>query len=243
MPDSGKQLRLSDAFDTPERKRTYVRRLFSTIADRYDLITVLLSFGRDRGWKRLLVSRSGVQPGARALDLACGTGDIAFELARRGARTVGLDITLRMLQIAASKRDRGATLVFTAGDMASLPFGDGEFDVVTSGYGIRNVPLIEPALQEIRRVLRPGGVFLALDFNRPDNPLIRGIYLSYLTLVGSALGFILHRDPDTYRYIPESIRRYPGAARVCDLARAHGFRTCEWVPVLGGLMAIHVAKK
>ena len=166
MPDSGKQLRLSDAFDTPERKRTYVRRLFSTIADRYDLITVLLSFGRDRGWKRLLVSRSGVQPGARALDLACGTGDIAFELARRGARTVGLDITLRMLQIAASKRDRGAPLVFTAGDMASLPFGDGEFDVVTSGYGIRNVPLIEPALQEIRRVLRPGGVFLARDFNR-----------------------------------------------------------------------------
>lgn len=243
MPDSGKQLRLSDAFDTPERKRTYVRRLFSTIADRYDLITVLLSFGRDRGWKRLLVSRSGVQPGARALDLACGTGDIAFELARRGARTVGLDITLRMLQIAASKRDRGATLAFTAGDMASLPFGDGEFDVVTSGYGIRNVPLIEPALQEIRRVLRPGGLFLALDFNRPDNPLIRGIYLSYLTLVGSILGFILHRDPETYRYIPESIRRYPGAARICDLARALGFRKCEWVPILGGLMAIHIAKK
>lgn len=243
MPDSGKQIRLKDAFDTAERKRTYVRRLFSTIADRYDLITVLLSFGLDRGWKKRLLSFSGIQPGARALDLACGTGDIAFELARRGARTVGLDITFRMLQIAAAKRARMRPLWLTAGDMASLPFMAGQFDVVTSGYGIRNVPLIEPALQEIHRVLRPGGVFLALDFNRPGNRVVRGIYLGYLAVVGSVLGSLLHRDPDTYRYIPESIRRYPGAAGVCDMARAQGFTTCRWVPVLGGLMAIHIAKK
>lgn len=243
MADSGGRLRLRDAFDTAEHKRTYVRRLFSTIADRYDLITVLLSFGLDRGWKRRLVVRSGVQPGARALDLACGTGDIAFGLARCGARVVGLDITPRMLQIAASKRAGAVPLSLTAGDMMALPFIDARFDVVTSGYGIRNVPLIEPALQEIHRVLRPGGVFLALDFNRPQNAFLRWTYLSYLSLVGSALGLILHADADTYRYIPESIRRYPGAARVCDLARAEGFATCEWVPVLGGLMAIHIAKK
>ena len=94
---------------------------------------------------------------------------------------------------------------------------DEEFDVVTTGYGIRNVPDITGAIAEMRRVLKPGGALLSLDFNRPLNPLVRGIYLTYLTVVGSTLGLALHRDPDTYRYIPESIRRYPGAVEVNGL--------------------------
>jgi demethylmenaquinone methyltransferase/2-methoxy-6-polyprenyl-1,4-benzoquinol methylase len=232
---------LRSAFDTPDEKRRYVRRLFGTIADRYDLITVLLSCGMDRRWKRRLVALAPAGPGTRALDLACGTGDIAFALAQRGAKTTGLDITRRMLEIAAAKRTAPVALV--AGDMMSLPFADSQFDVVTAGYGIRNVPRIEPALAEIHRILRPGGVFLSLDFNRPASPGLRSIYLSYLTAVGSVLGYVLHRDPDTYRYIPESIRRYPGAEQVCRLARAHGFARCEWYPVLGGLMAIHRASR
>ena len=238
MPD----VRLRDAFDTAERKRTYVRGLFATIADRYDLITVLLSFGRDRHWKTRLGSLAGIRPGMRALDVACGTGDITFDLARRGARAVGLDVTHRMVQIAAAKRSPGSAR-FIVGDMMSLPFAQAQFDVITSGYGIRNVPAIEPALREISRTLRPGGLFLSLDFNRPSVGMVRFVYLSYLSLVGSLLGFALHRDPDTYRYIPESIRRYPGAERVCSLARENGFSSCEWHRVLGGLMAIHVAKK
>ena len=238
MPD----VRLHDAFETADRKRTYVRRLFATIADRYDLITVLLSFGRDRHWKTRLVSLAAIRPGMRALDVACGTGDITFDLARRGARAIGLDVTLRMVQIATGKPSPGFA-GFIVGDMMSLPFGDAQFDVITSGYGIRNVPAIEPALREISRTLRAGGVFLSLDFNRPSSPVVRFVYLGYLSLVGSILGFVLHRDPDTYRYIPESIRRYPGAERVCGLARENGFSSCEWQRVLGGLMAIHVAKK
>lgn len=228
------------ALDAPETKRPYVRRLFATIADRYDLITVLLSYGQDARWKRRLVAASGARPGLAALDLACGTGDIAFALADRGAGTVGLDITPRMLQLARARRP-GVPLV--AGDMMALPFASGSFDIVTTGYGIRNVPVIQPAVAEIARVLRPGGVLLSLDFNRPANPLVRGVYLGYLTVVGSALGFVLHRDPDTYRYIPESIKRYPGAAAVSDIVRRAGFASCEHVPVLGGLMAIHVARK
>jgi demethylmenaquinone methyltransferase/2-methoxy-6-polyprenyl-1,4-benzoquinol methylase len=238
MPD----VRLRDAFDTADRKRAYVRELFATIADRYDLITILLSFGRDRHWKNRLLSLAGIRPGAAALDVACGTGDITLALARRGARTVGLDVTLRMVQIAAAKPSPGAAR-FVVGDMMSLPFAGGQFDVITSGYGIRNVPSIEPALLEISRTLKPGGVFLSLDFNRPSSRAVRLIYLGYLSLVGSVLGLVLHRDPDTYRYIPESIRRYPGAERVCGLACANGFSSCEWHRVLGGLMAIHVAKK
>ena len=239
MPAPGDLPPLRDAFHTAGQKAVYVRRLFATIADRYDLITVLLSFGQDKRWKGRLVSMAGIAHGARALDLACGTGDIGFQLAAQGARTVGLDVTVRMLQLAQSKKTNGDRIAFVAGDMMALPFPDAHFDLVTSGYGIRNVPAIEPALDEIRRVLKPGGLFLSLDFNRPSNALLRSIYLAHLTVVGTVLGFALHRNPDTYRYIPESIRRYPGAQRVCGIAREQGFTQCEWFPVLGGLMAIH----
>jgi ubiquinone/menaquinone biosynthesis methyltransferase len=233
--------RLRDARATPDGKRRYVSRLFSTIADRYDLITVLLSYGRDRHWKHRLVSMASIDRSSAALDLACGTGDLAYALHARGARVVGLDLTPRMIELARSKAPAGARPAFLVGDMMALPFADGSFDLVTTGYGIRNVPTIGPALAEIRRVLRPGGVLLSLDFNRPSNLLMRSVYLAYLTVVGSTLGLILHGDPDTYRYIPESIRRYPGADGVCAIAKEQAFRSCEHCRVLGGLMAIHRA--
>ena len=235
---------LRSALSSPDSKGRYVRRLFSTIADRYDLITVLLSFGQDQRWKRRLVSLGGPLRDAQALDLACGTGDIAFALAAHGAHATGLDVTVRMLELARSKRAATRRHVrFVAGDMMALPFADAQFDVVTTGYGIRNVPVIQPALAEVRRVLRPGGVFLSLDFNRPRNYLVRSVYLAYLTLVGSALGAALHGDPDTYRYIPETIRRYPGAEAISEMLRREGFADAESLPVLGGLMAIHRARR
>ena len=234
---------LRAALSGADTKAPYVKRLFHTIADRYDLITRLLSFGRDRRWKLRLAGLAEVRAGTRALDLACGTGDIAYELARRGARVIGLDLTHRMLQLAQAKNAGARPVCFVAGDMMALPFPDASFDLVTTGYGIRNVPRIEPALAEIRRVLRSGGLLLSLDFDRPANPLVRAVYLGYLTIVGSALGWVLHRDPDTYRYIPESIRRYPGAAGVSAMLRRDGFADARVVPLLGGLMAINVAAK
>jgi demethylmenaquinone methyltransferase/2-methoxy-6-polyprenyl-1,4-benzoquinol methylase len=234
---------LGTALSSADSKAPYVRRLFHTIAGRYDLITRLLSFGRDRRWKSTLIALARVRPGIRALDLAAGTGDIAFGLAERGARVAALDITHRMLQIAAGKRPASAKVTFVTGDMMALPFPDTAFDLVTTGYGIRNVPSIEPAIAEIRRVLRPGGLLLSLDFDRPANPLVRAVYLGYLTVVGSALGWVLHRDPDTYRYIPESIRRYPGAAGVAAMLGRAGFSDSRVVPLLGGLMAINTARR
>ena len=150
---------------TPAGKRRFVRRLFATIADRYDLITVLLSYGQDRRWKARLADLAGVGAGERALDLACGTGDIAALLAARGARITGLDLTPRMIELARAKRLSGA--VFLVGDMMALPFPNNAFDLVTTGYGLRNVPEIAGALDEIHRVLKPGGRLLSLDFNRP----------------------------------------------------------------------------
>ena len=258
---------LRRTISTPEGKQRYVRRLFATIADRYDFITGFLSYGQDRRWKRRLVRLANLQPTDRVLDLACGTGDIVFSAAPRVRQAVGLDLTFRMLQLAqrreqaplkerptseAPLKERptradvghpfmGCHARFITGDMLALPLSDRAFSVVTVGYGLRNVPDLQQSLREIRRVLAPGGRLLSLDFNRPSNPIVRSAYLAYLTVVGSALGFALHRDPDTYRYIPESIRNYPGASGVKRMMEELGFSDVRVVPVLGGLMAIHVA--
>jgi ubiquinone/menaquinone biosynthesis methyltransferase len=241
--------KLRTAFASPDQKRRYVRTLFATIADRYDFITVILSFGRDRAWKRWLVREARIDAGDQVVDLACGTGDIAFAAAACGAAVTGLDITWRMIDLARAKashhhRDSGRPRpLFAVADMAALPLATASVDVVTTGYGLRNVPRLADAISEIARVLKPGGRFASLDFNRPRLALVRWPYLAYLTVVGAALGTLLHRDPDTYRYIPESVRRYPGAQGVADLLRRHGFDDVRVVPVLGGLMTIHVARR
>jgi demethylmenaquinone methyltransferase/2-methoxy-6-polyprenyl-1,4-benzoquinol methylase len=226
---------------TPTGKRRYVRGLFATIADRYDLITRLLSYGQDRRWKRRLVAMAAPASGLRALDLATGTGDIAFALTAAGADVVGLDVTPRMIELARAKAGGRLSPRFLVGDMLALPFPAHTFDLVTTGYGLRNVPDLALAIDEIRRVLKPGGRVLSLDFDRPQNALLRSVYLAYLSVVGGVVGWILHRDPDTYRYIPASISNYPGAAAVARLMVARGFTRASHHAVLGGLMAIHYA--
>jgi demethylmenaquinone methyltransferase/2-methoxy-6-polyprenyl-1,4-benzoquinol methylase len=255
--------KLRQAISTADGKQRYVRRLFATIADRYDFITGFLSYGQDRRWKRRLIDLAQLQSSDRVLDLACGTGDIVSAAAPKVERVVGLDVTHRMLQLAmrrslapeggshelANQAPAGIPVAsafrrkasFVTGDMLALPFPDRSFTVVTIGYGLRNVPDLQQSLREIRRVLVPDGRVLSLDFNRPSNPVVRTAYLSYLTVVGSALGYVLHRDPNTYRYIPESIRNYPGAAGVAHMMGQLGFTNVRVVRVLGGLMAIHAA--
>jgi ubiquinone/menaquinone biosynthesis methyltransferase len=236
-------LTLRASLSTPAGKRRYVRRLFATIADRYDFITRFLSYGQDRRWKERLVRLAGVSPGDRVLDLACGTGDILLRAAGGAKNAVGLDVTHRMLQLGRARATPRRNVEWLCGDMTALPLRAATFDVVTTGYGLRNVPDLGAAIAEIHRVLVSGGRLLSLDFDRPENPVVRAAYLAYLTLVGSGLGFALHRDPDTYRYIPESIRNYPGAYGVARMLEQHGFIDVRVVPVFGGLMAIHIAIK
>jgi demethylmenaquinone methyltransferase/2-methoxy-6-polyprenyl-1,4-benzoquinol methylase len=231
---------LDSAFVSPENKRRYVARLFSTIAPRYDLITRVLSYGQDGRWKRRLIREARISPRDVVVDLACGTGDIARLAAAGGSAVLGIDLTLDMLILAAP---RDARIRFAAGDMAALPLRAGSADVVTTGYGLRNVPDLDVAIAEIARVLRPGGRFLSLDFNRPESPTVRACFLAYLTAVGGALGWLLHRDPDTYRYIPASIRRYPGAAGVARKLVAQGFTDVRAIPLLFGLMTLHRATR
>ncbi|HXE79738.1 MAG TPA: ubiquinone/menaquinone biosynthesis methyltransferase [Vicinamibacterales bacterium] len=236
---------LRDRIRCPATKAPYVRRLFDTIAGRYDLVTRVLSYGQDRRWKRRLVAMAGPLEGRSAADLACGTGDIAALLSEAGAGPViGLDVVPRMIGLARARlAGRPADIRFVVGDMCDLPFPDASFDVVTTGYGLRNVPDLHRAVREAARVLRPGGIFLSLDFSRPQSFWLRSVYHGYLTAVGSLLGWVLHRDAETYRYIPESIRHYPGAPAVARILGRHGFVEARWHPVLGGLLAIHTARR
>ena len=213
---------LDRAFDSPEAKRRYNARLFTTIAARYDFITRLLSYGRDQAWKRDLIVRAGIAPGQRVLDLATGTGDLALAAAAEGAAVVGLDLAPRMVRLARAKPGAGAVR-FLVGDMTNLPLPPGSVDVVTTGYGLRNVPDLDRAIAEIARVLRPGGRFLSLDFEKPAHAGWRRAYFAYLRVVGATVGTLLHGDPDTYRYIPASLARYPGGEAVAGRLRAAGF--------------------
>jgi demethylmenaquinone methyltransferase/2-methoxy-6-polyprenyl-1,4-benzoquinol methylase len=214
-----------------------VERMFDRIAPVYDLMNRVMTAGLDQRWRKATV-RAVVQPGDRVLDAACGTGDLAVIAAKAGGNVTGLDFSERMLERA---RRKAPGLEWVRGDMLALPFPPASFDIVTTGYGLRNVPDLAAAIDEIGRVLAPGGQLLSLDFNRPSNAIVRGAYLAYLGIVGGALGWALHRDPDTYRYIPASIRQYPGADAVARMFEARGFRAVRSYRVLGGLMAIHHA--
>ncbi|HKG23598.1 MAG TPA: ubiquinone/menaquinone biosynthesis methyltransferase [Blastocatellia bacterium] len=239
------KLALKEHISSKEKKQTYVNRLFETIAPKYDFITVFLSYGMDRGWKRTLISMLELKGGESALDLACGTGDITFSLAERATRAVGLDITQGMLDIAERKRRELniENASFHRADIMHIPFPDGTFDCVTGGYALRNVPDVAGALAEIKRVLKPGGRFCSLDFGHPPNRAYRWLYLNYLIAVGSAVGLALHGDPDTYRYIPESLKLYPGQRGVCELMKKEGFANSGFQEFGGGIMAINYGMK
>ena len=236
---------LRSTISTPDGKRAYVRRLFATVADRYDFVTRFLSYGQDQRWKQRLIRLAAISASDCVLDLACGTGDLTSAAAPSAKLAVGVDVTHRMLQLARRRSASGAVAParYVAGDMLALPFANERFDVITVGYGLRNVADLPAALREIHRMLAPGGRFLSLDFNCPANPAVRAVYLAYLTVIGSVLGLALHRDADTYRYIPESIRLYQEGAGVRRMLEEAGLRDVQAAPVLGGLLVIHRARK
>jgi demethylmenaquinone methyltransferase/2-methoxy-6-polyprenyl-1,4-benzoquinol methylase len=216
-----------------------VRDLFGTIARRYDLINDVQSLGLHRLWKRRLVRFSGAGPGRQALDLCCGTGDVAFALARTGAAVTGADFSPAMLAVARARAQRQALPVeFLEGDALQLPFPDRRFDVVTISYGLRNLADFTAGVAEMRRVLRPGGRLVVLDFGKPANPLWRGVYFAYLRAAVPVFGRLFAGSADAYGYILESLRHYPGQHGVAELMRHQGFTGVQVVDLLGGAMGI-----
>jgi len=223
-----------------------VREMFSRIARRYDLVNDVMSVGLHRRWKRETV-RLAVDEArrpARVLDLCCGSGDLGF-LAEElgGARVTGADFTLPMLAVARQRRQaRRSRSTFVQADAMKLPFPDGSFDAVVVGYGLRNVADLAAALAEMRRVLAPGGRLAVLDFGKPDIPVVRALYSAYLRAAMPVIGWLFHGDADTYRYIPESLERYPAQRGVERMMREAGFADARHENRLFGAMGINLGE-
>jgi demethylmenaquinone methyltransferase/2-methoxy-6-polyprenyl-1,4-benzoquinol methylase len=226
---------------TPAEKTAAVGDIFRRVAPRYDLMNDLMSAGLHRRWKDRFVGLVRPRPGEVILDLAGGTGDIAFRLAARGARVTVADINPAMLAAGEARAARRGIegLTFVEANAEAMPFADASFDAVTIAFGIRNVTDVAAALADIRRVLRWGGRFFCLEFSTCEWPGFAAVYDLYSMRVVPRIGAAVARDADAYRYLVESIRRFPDMRAFARQIEAAGFGQVTATPILGGAVAIH----
>ena len=240
---------MSNAYYVPgDQRAAKVNDLFARIARRYDFLNDLQSFGLHRNWKRRVAKLATVAPGNRALDLCCGTGDLSFALARRGAETTGLDFSAQMLAVATQRQQASSklkiqNLKFIQGDAQQLPFPENSFDIVTVGYGLRNLTSWERGLDEMCRVARPGARLIVLDFGKPANALWRGLYFTHLKMSVPLMGWLFCGDASAYAYILESLKHYPAQLAVAEKMRQLKLTNVRVINLLGGAMAINYAEK
>jgi demethylmenaquinone methyltransferase/2-methoxy-6-polyprenyl-1,4-benzoquinol methylase len=226
-------------------KAGLVRQVFESVAPRYDLMNDLMSGGVHRLWKNTLVDRLNPRPGQRFLDVAGGTGDVAFRILRRqGAKpdVTVCDINAAMLAVGRDRAaDRGLLkgLTWTTGDAESLPFPDRSFDGYTIAFGLRNVTDIDKALREALRVLRPGGRFYCLEFSKVTSAPLGRVYDAYSSRALPFFGRLIAKDADSYRYLHESIRRFPPQRELARRMRQAGFANVAWHDMTLGVVALH----
>ncbi|HEX8449667.1 MAG TPA: class I SAM-dependent methyltransferase [Allosphingosinicella sp.] len=225
----------------PEEKTRRVGAVFSSVARRYDLMNDLMSGGLHRQWKDLFVRRVRPRTGETILDMAGGTGDVAFRLARGGARVMVADINPDMLEVgrqrAARRRIEG--LAWAVENAESVSFGDSAFDAYTIAFGIRNVTDIDSALRQAYRVLKIGGRFHCLEFSTTRWPGFASLYDVYSMRAVPRIGKAVAGDEESYRYLVESIRRFPPMEKFAEMIAKAGFAQVKAEPILGGLVAIH----
>ena len=226
---------------SPEEKTNRVGAVFSSVAKKYDVMNDAMSAGLHRLWKDQFVRRVKPQPGEQILDMAGGTGDIAFRMAARGASITVSDINQDMLDVGVERAmERGIDgLVWSRQNAEELSFPDRFFDAYTIAFGIRNVTRIDRALAEAHRVLRFGGRFFCLEFSTTEWPGFKEVYDAYSHHLVPRLGQAIAGDADSYRYLVESIRRFPPMPEFAAMIRRAGFAQVKVEPILGGLVAIH----
>jgi demethylmenaquinone methyltransferase / 2-methoxy-6-polyprenyl-1,4-benzoquinol methylase len=217
-----------------------VAAMFDGVASRYDRTNTILSFGRDRSWRRATRAALDLKPADRCLDLAAGTGVSTQELARSGAYAVGVDISLGMLHQGRRVRPEVPLL---AGDALALPFPDRSFEAVTISFGLRNIVDTAGALREMARVTRPGGRLVVCEFSAPVNAAFRTVYLGYLMRALPAVARRVSSNPDAYVYLAESIRAWPDQAGLAAIVASAGWREVGWQNLTGGVVALHRATR
>ncbi len=243
--DAGGPTTSFGARTVPEAEKAgLVRGVFTSVAQRYDLMNDLMSGGVHRLWKDAMMDWLAPRPGQRLLDVAGGTGDIAFRFLRRapGAQAVVLDLTEAMLaegRRRAEAERHAARLDWVVGDAMALPFPDASFDRYTIAFGIRNVTRPGDALREAHRILKPGGRMLVLEFSRVPNELLRRLYDAYSMNVIPAMGGLVAGDRASYRYLVESIRRFPDQRRFAAMIEAAGFEQVRHRDLTQGVAALH----
>jgi demethylmenaquinone methyltransferase/2-methoxy-6-polyprenyl-1,4-benzoquinol methylase len=237
----GEKVNFGDELVSPEEKTRRVGQVFSSVARRYDLMNDLMSGGMHRLWKDRFVARLKPRPGEEILDMAGGTGDVAFRTARRGARVTVADINAEMLEVGKERADRrGITgLGWKVENAEALSFADRSFDAYTIVFGIRNVTDIPAALREAHRVLKRGGRFYCMEFSSSDWPGFSEAYEAWASSVIPRIGKAVADDEESYRYLVESIRRFPRPAAFKKLVAEAGFVRASAEPMLGGLVTIH----
>jgi demethylmenaquinone methyltransferase/2-methoxy-6-polyprenyl-1,4-benzoquinol methylase len=218
---------------------TQVRAMFDRIARVYDRMNSVMTAGMHHRWRSRAADLGRVGPGSRALDVATGTGDLAIELAGRGASVVGLDFSERMLELA---REKAAALEFVQGNALELPYPDGSFDAVTVGFGARTFSDLDRGLRELARVTRPGGRVVILEITTPQNPPLSWFFRLWFDRVVPGLGR-LAGDPDAYTYLPSSVRRFPGPRGLAERMVAAGLEDVRWLLTAGGIIAIHAGTR
>jgi demethylmenaquinone methyltransferase / 2-methoxy-6-polyprenyl-1,4-benzoquinol methylase len=222
----------------------WVRDMFGRVAGRYDLLNRLLSFNLDKRWRRRTVNRvAGIlaRPDSRVLDLCCGTGDVLLEMQARAKCTVaGSDFCHPMLIEAGRKiARRGFRSPLFEADALALPVADDSFDLITMAFGFRNLANYERGLAEMLRVLKPGGVFALLEFSQPTNPAFAAVYGFFSARVLPRVGGMVSGSRDAYTYLPESIRKFPGAEELAASMHRAGFSRVEFERMTGGAVALH----
>lgn len=230
-----------DELVTPEEKTRRVGAVFSSVARRYDMMNDLMSGGMHRLWKDRFVNRVKPRPGDNILDMAGGTGDVAFRLARRGAQVTVADINSEMLEVGRQRADaRALTGVdWKVENAEALTFSDASFDAYTIVFGIRNVTDIPAALREAQRVLKRGGRFYCMEFSSSEWPGFSTLYDAWSSNVIPKIGKAVANDEESYRYLVESIRRFPRANAFKAMVSKAGFVRAAAEPMLGGLVTIH----
>ncbi|HEY3374372.1 MAG TPA: bifunctional demethylmenaquinone methyltransferase/2-methoxy-6-polyprenyl-1,4-benzoquinol methylase UbiE [Candidatus Aquicultor sp.] len=231
------------AIKPPER----VRDMFDIIAQRYDLLNHLMSFGQDKKWRTLAAQNTGAAAGSKVLDACTGTGDLAFALRSiTGAEITGVDFSQDMLEKAKEKAEKAGIesgITFIAASVDQLPFDDNSFDAITIGWGLRNTPGYKAVLAEFCRVTKPGGTLVCLESNQPEDALLRAGYRAYLSIVVPLIGRLASNNYEAYKYLSDSIQVFPPQKELVKMMKEAGWAEVNYRNFMFGAVAMHVATK